>query len=282
MNDRQNPADKARASFHEKIERRAKALLAEHGISRPSGVPLTVAVEVLQRIMVETAAANFPTANLALVGHGLKSFSHTAFVPAWSQVRSSTAISDDAFAMAEGVDAAVLLAGFGLPVAPFDLTMGILEKPSNDIDRVVAMFSRWPTALVGYNSCDVPFYVLLTNCVRSLRNQVFAHPGLFDVRRLFARSGGSLPPDPGADFIHGMTLFARQPGDTVSTVLLFDPSTGVGLMVFHAGWRVAGQAYGAPFDGYAPFPVQLLRAIACEPVVAYLLSSAVSGTTTVH
>jgi hypothetical protein len=48
-----------------------------------------------------------------------------------------------------GVDAAVLLAGFGLAVAPFDFQHGILEKPTNDIDTVFAMFSRRPDALVG-------------------------------------------------------------------------------------------------------------------------------------
>jgi len=41
----------------------------------------------------------------------------------------------DAFEMTRGVRAAVVLAGFGLPVAPFDLkAMRILAKPSNDID----------------------------------------------------------------------------------------------------------------------------------------------------
>ena len=128
MTDRHHSADKARASFFEKIEQRSQVLLAERGISPPSGVPLTLAVEISQRIMIETAAANFPTADLGFLSHGLKSFSHPAFIAAWKRVRSSTPISDDALSMAKGVDAAVLLTGFGLPVAPFDFTVGILEK----------------------------------------------------------------------------------------------------------------------------------------------------------
>jgi hypothetical protein len=85
--------------------------------------------------------------------------------------------------MASGVDAAVLLAGFGLPVAPFVFRHGMLEEPSNDIEAVLAMFSRRTEALVGYNSCDAPFYVLLTDCVRSFRSK---HPHI----QLSLMSGG--------------------------------------------------------------------------------------------
>jgi len=61
--------------------------------------------------------------------------------------------------MTRGVYAAVVLAGFGLPVAPFDLlATRILAKPSNDIDTVLELFSSDKGALVGYNSCAAPFY----------------------------------------------------------------------------------------------------------------------------
>lgn len=184
--------------------------------------------------------------------------------------------------MASGVDAAVLLAGFGLAVAPFDFNLGILEKPSDDIDTVLTTFSRWPSAFVGYNSCDAPFYVLLTDCVRSLRKQVSSHPGLADVRRLFTRTGGSLPPDAGSDFTPGMALFARYPGDAISTVLVLDPSRGAGSLMLHAGWRVADQTYGAPFDGHQPFPMALLSAAAHDPTTVSWLRGPVSGAPSIH
>jgi hypothetical protein len=275
-------ADKAGALLFEKVERRLEALLAEQGASDPNELPRAVQGEILRRVMVETAALNFPTANLEALDHGTRSFTHPAFVPAWDRVRSLTAIARDSFAMASGVDAAVLLAGFGLSVAPFDFILGILEEPSNDIDTVIAMFSRWKNAFVGYSSCDAPFYVLLTDCVRSLRKQVLAHPGLFDVGRLFARTRGSLPPDPGSDFTPGMALFPRQPGDAISTALLMDPSRSAGSLMLDAGWRVAGQAYGAPFDGYLPFPAPLLRAVAYDPGVAYSLCSPVGAPPAIH
>jgi hypothetical protein len=275
-------ADQASAILFEKAERRLEALLAEQGASDPSEVPPAVAAEIFRRAVVETAASNFPTANLQALDRGFRSFVHPAFVPAWDRVRSSTAIGSDPFAIASGADAAVVLAGFGLRIAPFDFKQGILEERSNDIDEVLAMFSRWTNALVGYSICDAPFYVLLTDCIRTLREQVAAHPGLFDVRRLFARNGGSLPPDPGRTFASGMALFARHPGDVISTVLLLDPEPGAGSIMLHAGWRVGGQAYGAPFEGHLPFPVALLRAIAHDPGVAYSLCRPVSTPPRVH
>jgi hypothetical protein len=112
--------------------------------------------EVSQRAIVE-AAGCFPTANLGQLAHGFRSFAHPAFMPAWDRVRAATAIRRDPFALSSGVDAAVLLAGFGLAVAPFGPKQGILEEPTNDIDAILAMFSRSARALVGYSSCEAPF-----------------------------------------------------------------------------------------------------------------------------
>jgi hypothetical protein len=275
-------ADAASAILFAKTERRLEALLAEQGTSDPSELGPAASAEILRRAIVGAAAVDFPTANLQQMDHGLRSFGHPEFVPAWERVRSSTAIAGDALQMASGVDPAVLLAGFGLRVAPFDFNQGVVEHPSNEIDAVRAMFSRWPKAFVGYSSCDAPFYVLVTDCVRTLREQAAAHPGLFDVRRLFARNRGSLPPDPGTTFAPGMALFARQPGDMISTVLVMDTKSEVGSLMLHAGWRLGDQAYGAPHDGYLPFPVGLLRAVAYDPAVAYSLCRPVQPPTRMH
>jgi hypothetical protein len=58
---------------------------------------------------------------------------------------------------------------------------------------------------------------------------------------------------------------AREPGDMISTVLVMDPKPDVGSLMLFAGWRVEEQAYGAPYDGYLPFPVALLRLWDPEP-----------------
>ena len=129
---------------------------------------------------------------------------------------------------------------FGLPVAPFDLqATRILAEPSNDIDTVLDLFSRNKGAYVGYSTCEAPFYLLLTDCVRSMRHLVPADRRLSGVKKLFARSNKPLPPDPGESFVHGSAIIARQPGDTISTVALIDPHPTGGIS--HALCRLAGK-----------------------------------------
>ena len=274
-------ADKAGAILFEKIDQRLESLLAEHGASDPGELAPAQMNEVLQRAIAE-AAGCFPTANLGQLAHGFRSFVHPAFMPAWDRVKSATAVGRDPFEFSSGVDAAVLLAGFGLAVAPFDFQHGILEKPTNDIDIVVAMFSRRPDALVGYDICGAPFYVLLTDCVRTLAKLLGTHPNLIDIRRLFTRNGGSLPANPGKAFVPGMVIFAREPSDMISTILVHDRKPDVGSLMLHAGWRVKDQANGAPYDGYLPVPVALLRAVAYEPAVASAICRPVAPPPRVH
>jgi hypothetical protein len=107
--------------------------------------PRALQTQLLQRAIVETAAANFPAANLGILKHGFRSFEHPAFHTAIERMKISCRGKGDAFEMIRGVYAAIVLAGYGLPVAPFDLKgMRILAKPSNDIDTVLArpLFAR--------------------------------------------------------------------------------------------------------------------------------------------
>jgi hypothetical protein len=83
-------ADAASAILIEKTKRRLKALLAKHGVSDPGELPRALQAQILQRAIVETAAANFPTANLNQLDHGFRSFANPACVPAWDRVRLST------------------------------------------------------------------------------------------------------------------------------------------------------------------------------------------------
>jgi hypothetical protein len=150
------------------IERRLEALLAEHGASAPNELPLALQLQLLQRAVTETAAVNFPAANLEMLQHGLHSFTHPAFKAAMERMRVSCKTGGDAFEMSTGIYAAIVLAGFGLPVAPFDLqAMRILAESSKDIDTMRELFSRDKGAYVGYSTCKAPFYVLLTDCVQS-------------------------------------------------------------------------------------------------------------------
>jgi len=205
-----------------------------------------------------------------MLKHGFRSFTHPAFVDAMDRMRVSCRSPSDAFEMTRGIYAAVVFAGYGLPVAPFDLeAMRILSKPSNDIDTVLDLFSRDKGAYIGYSSCEAPFYLLLTDCVSSLRRLVSVHPRLSQVKELFARSNKPLPPDLGQSFTHGISVVARQPGDTISTAALLDHDPMSGSIMLYAGWQMNGKPYGAPNEGYVPVPGQLLRAVVNDPRVAY-------------
>jgi hypothetical protein len=257
-----------------KIERRLEAIFAEYGASDPNKLPRALQREILQRAIVETAV-DFPAAS--------GSFMNLGFIRAWERMWLATQLASDAFAIATGVYAAVVLAGFGLPVAPFDLvTQRILAKPSNDIDTVWELFASDQGAVVGYDSCSAPFYLLVTDCIRSLRRVVSVDPRLSEVKLLFERAETSLPADPGQSFVHGVGVVGRQPGDKISTVGLHDPNPTGGSLMLHAGWRLDGQACGAPNDGYMPMPAQLLRKVVHNPAFAYALSWSVSPPPTVH
>lgn len=147
---------------------------------------------------------------------------------------------------------------------------------------MLALFEDDKGAFVGYNACAAPFYVLLTDCVRTLRQLVPVHPRLSEVKWLFERNGATLPADPGQSFTPGMALVDRPPGDTISTVALLDPGPMGGSIMLYAGWEVDGEPYGAPNDGYVPVPVQLLRAVVYDPAVAYSLCRPIAAPTPIH
>ena len=95
-----------------------------------------------------------------MLKHGFRSVTHPAFASVMERMALSCRSAGDAFEMARGIHAAVVLAGWGLPVAPFDLeAMRIRAKPSRDIDTVQALFSADKGAYVGYSTCDAPFYL---------------------------------------------------------------------------------------------------------------------------
>jgi len=276
-------AYKAGEIFFAKAAPRLEALLKKYEVSDPSELSPALQRQLLQSTVLETAAVNFPETNLEMIKHQFWSSLQSAFLSAMDRMMVSCRGQSDAFEMTRGIYAAVVLAGFGLPVAPFDLQAArILAKPSNDIDPVQALFSADKGAYVGYSTCDAPFYLLLTDCVRSLRQLVPAHPSLSEVKHLFARTGRAVPSDFGQSFMPGMAVIARQPGDTISTVALLDPDPAGGSIMLYAGWQVAGEPFGAPNGGYLPIPGQLLRAVVNDPTVAFSFWPAAGAPTSIH
>jgi hypothetical protein len=80
MFNRHGLADAAGAILFQKAERRFEGLLAQHGVSNPSELPTALQERILQRAIVETAAATFPTANIEMLKHGFRSHAHSAFL----------------------------------------------------------------------------------------------------------------------------------------------------------------------------------------------------------
>lgn len=253
----------------QKAEPKLKAALARHGVSSPEQLPPEVARKIFQDIFIQTAVENFPSAQLDALKHGFTAFQHPRFGGAIKNVKAQLDGPSDAFAMASGLDAAIVFAGFGLPVAPFDRKkLQILATPSNVIDEVVECFSRFKTAYVGYSPCDVPFYMLVTDCVQTMRPQIESRPQLRDVKRLFERTGIDLPRGPFPPFKHGIALIARAPGDAVSMIFLNNPNPHEGSVGFYAGWTANGVRDGAPNGGFIPVPLQFLEAALQDPQMA--------------
>ena len=267
MSNRQDLAETAATILFEKAQPRLNALLAEHGALHPEQLPESVSTEILRRALVETAAADFPCTDLAALSHDILSFMHSAFHAASERISLSDKISD-VFEPARGVDSAVVLAGYGLPAAPYDLeATRILEKPTNDIDAALALFSRDKTAFVGYDVCGAPFYLFMTNCGRTLRQRVPHDPEFSELKMLFERDdGAALPADPGRNCQPAVGLFPRRPGDTISSIAMDASPTA--LIVLCAGWEVDGQPYGASSDGYLPVPLWLVHAVINQPEIA--------------
>jgi hypothetical protein len=105
-------------------------------------------------------------------------------------------------------DAAIVLAGYGLPVAPFDLEqMRIIAKPSRDIDTALRLFASWEAAPVGHSVCAAPLYVLLTDCIRTVHERLAVEATLAQIKHLFARAGQIVSAESAPPFTPAMGLF---------------------------------------------------------------------------
>lgn len=253
----------------QKAEPKLEAALEKHGVTSPNQLPRELAAKIFQDVFIQTAVEHFPAAQIDVLKHGLAAFHHPRFGEAFPRVKSLLAQQSNAFAMATGPDAAIVLAGLGLPVAPFDRKkLNIVGTPSNNIDEVADSFSRWKTAFVGYSPCDIPFYMMFTDCVRTMRSQIEGRPELSQAKLLLNRTGTHLPSGPFPDFQHGIALFPREVGDTVSMIVLDNPNPHQGSVALYAGWTIDGCRYGAPNDGFVPVPLQFLHAALEDPQLA--------------
>jgi hypothetical protein len=152
---------------------------------------------------------------------------------------------------------------------------------SNDIDVIARNFASFKTAYVGYSTCAAPFYILLTDCVRTLRQRMLSDDRLKDVRRLIEHSNQRWPTDEG-DGQQACVFFDRQSGDRFETIALTEGNPSQSGIVLYAGWLEEGKPIGAPCDGCVPVPLSLVRAVFANPVVVNLPTSAGSRSVIMH
>jgi hypothetical protein len=176
---------------------------------------------------------------------------------------------------ATGSDCAIVMAGHGIPVAPFEKPTAPVEalRPlaplSDDIDVVAKNFSQYPAASIGYSSCAAPFYLLLTNCLRTLRKTIVSDDRLQEARQLVERTGHRWPTGSIAPFQHAMFVFPRKAGDRISMALVHG-GLGGGSIMLCAGWVEGGRSYGAP--DILPVPMPLVGAVIYDPQLSAKLA----------
>jgi hypothetical protein len=259
--------------FGQAVEPILKRKMRELGITDPKQLPHDVAVRTLIEASTEAALFNFPHANVAKLEHGLRSFTDALFAPAMDNVRKIVDRSTDAFDMCVGTDAALVMAAFGVAVAPLDKrTRTLLAEPSTDLKQVAASFAKLKTALVGYNTCEAQFYCLVTDSLSDLKTKLVTEPRLQPVASILGRIGDALPPANGRPFQHFAAVFARNPDDRFETFFLDDPRPTNGSVLFTAGWMDGSEPKGAPNDGYLVIPVALLRGAIEDPQLAFWLT----------
>jgi hypothetical protein len=155
-----------------------------------------------------------------------RSMSNPLYLPACKRARKQFELGHDAFLAATGSDCAIVMAGHGIPVAPFEKptapvkALRLLAPLSDDIDIVAKNFAEYPAASIGYSSCAAPFYILLTNCLRTLRKAIVSDNRLQEARQLVKRNGLRWPTGTIASFQHAMFVFPREAGDRISMALV--------------------------------------------------------------
>jgi hypothetical protein len=180
------------------------------------------------------------------------------------------------FDPAQGRDAAIVLAGAGLVVAPMDRRTGRAIGPSaRGIDEADAVFSKAKTAWVGYAPAQAPFYTVVTECLRTLFTALHHDDKFAGMTRTIHSAGGF--PDQGNLPMgrRGMILVERKPEDRIACWSIQTP--GLGAIVIAAGWMEGSEAKGVPGDGLAPAPAQLVRTLVQDPRVLPWLFAPVGG-----
>lgn len=249
-----------------------KRKLEGFGVTSPQELPSALSKEIFISAFREGAKIAFPDINPDKLTSALKAFSDDNFRQS-HKLMSSIEEPKDAFEPARGRSAAIVMAGFGLPVAPFDVSTGELLAPySTDLETIRTAFGETDEYIVCYNSAEAEFYSLQTDCTKTLASKIKYNKAARPIRALFKRAHLEIPK---ADdkFVHYSLLFARKNGDQIPTLGLIEDAPDKGSIMLCAGWlNESGEIEGAPPKGRAAVPAGLVHKAARDPQFAYWLT----------
>jgi hypothetical protein len=230
---------------------RLAAALKELGVAHPSELPPAIANELFRKVLIETAALHNPDADLEAMDRLTRAASNPLFFPALKGARKQADLQKDYFTPATGSDCAIVMAGHGIAVAPFEMPTTPKDAPrllaplSDDIDVVASSFAQRPEAAVGYSSCAAPFYILATNCVNTLRQLIVSDDRLRGARHLIERVGFKWPAEATSPFEQALFGLPRKAEDKIPTVFL-NGGADIGSIMLYAGWLEGDRPFGAP------------------------------------
>jgi len=244
--------------------------LAELGLPMEA-LPRAQQFELLKVSMIEATAGQNPNADFDQMRRIFDLMADTRFTSAFSRLRAAP--YEGAFGLAQGIDAAIVLTGANLPIAPLDRKTGRIIGPLiKGIDGAERIFSKVKTAMVGYAPAQASFYLLTTDCMLTAYDLIQHDPFFAPLKTTLTGPNG-FPIAPNVPkFRHGMIFAARQDGDRLETRAIEDANPNRGSIMLYAGWMEDDDHKGVPNDGILPVPAQLLRKLVEDPSVLQWLS----------
>lgn len=243
-----------------------QAKIRESGVGDFRDLGRDIASAMLKDSLIEAAATHFIGLEIDRFRRAVDAVFDPQWMDAFSRLRKSLDESRPAFELASGPDAAIVLSGIGVPVVPLDKkTMKPIGEPTDDWRKAAATFNRLKTAFVGYDVSKAPFYALLTDCLNSMNALVQTDGRMAQAKEAVVRTGYTFKSAP-QPFQHSALLVPRDEEDRFETIILDEPRSDRGSVMFLSGWRDAdGEARGITNGGYFAMPLQVAHAILHNP-----------------
>lgn len=225
--------------------------------------------------LLEATALYAPEADHEGMRRAAAAFTSDRFIAALSKERPR-ALEFGAFDAAVGIDAAIILAAFGLPVMPLDRkTHRPIGNVAHSIEEAELIFGRAKTAVVGYEPARAPFFLVVTDCVNTLSRRLTTDPRFAAAKALMTRDGGTIAPPMAQSFKHGAIMIARLPGDELETLVVEDPSPQAGSIMLLGGWMEGEEVHGTPVASVM-VPRRLLTELLEDPSAIFWLTRPLS------